>query len=171
MVGKRGGRQEMSRLKGGELMTNPDLVSGLLVLGLTGLAWQQSRTFSYYGGVFVDWVLLILGGLGLLLVIKACADLRMGKEALRLSLKNSGSVMTLLFSLVLYIFLLPRLGFLLSGMIILSGISLLLTPGKKNLPKNWVAAAALSLILTAMFYFIFKTGLSVPLPVGTFWTR
>lgn len=152
-------------------MINSDLSSGLLVLGLTGLAWHQSRVFSYYGGVFVDWILLILAGLGLGLVIKACACQRIKEEQIKLFFKNSGSVMTLLFSLVLYIFILPRLGFLLSGIIILSAVSLILTPGKKRLPKNWLAATTLGLTLTVVFYVIFKYGLTVPLPVGSFWLQ
>ena len=150
-------------------MGNTDLISALLILGVTAAAYQQSQEFSYYGRIFVNWVLLIMLGLGGTLLVKGLI------RGERLTFWPTGrqkvQVILVIIGLIGYLALMPWVGFLLTSVIGFTSLSLLLTPAKqrKN-PQAWLKALGIAITVTIIFYGGFKYLLAVPLPRGVWFS-
>lgn len=78
-----------------------------------------------------------------------------------------GQVVGLLTGLGLYMLFTPRTGFLLTSVFLFSGLSLMRFPGDTRTKYSWLKAFGTGLLVTALFYVVFKYVLLVPLPVGT----
>lgn len=143
---------------------NTDLLIGLAALVITALAYFVTRDLSPLGGVFVNYVLVVLLTLSL-----ACIVMGFVKPARREffnSLVERNNILIGLMLLGLYLLLLPRVGFIISSYGFYFAISLYLSDSRLA-TGNLVKTAALSAIVVASFYFIFHGFLAVPLPPGT----
>lgn len=146
-------------------MGNTDLISALLILGVTAVAYQQSQEFSYYGRIFVNWVLLIMSGLSVILLIKGLVH--KGRLAFWSTGSQKGQVFLVIIGLVSYLGLMPWAGFLLTSIIGFTSLCLLLTPAKKRKDlQTWLKAIGVATTVTIAFYGGFKYLLAVPLPIG-----
>lgn len=144
---------------------NTDIISGLLVLLLTVLGHQQSQNLSYYGGVFVKWVLLILLVLGVALLIKGLY--KREKSAFFAPGAHPRQVLWLALGLVAYLLVIPWLGFLLTSIIAFSVICLVLTPASKRRSRQtWFWAIGVGTSVSLLFFLVFRYALLVPLPIG-----
>lgn len=145
---------------------NTDLLSGLLVLGITFAAWIQSRDFSYYGGVFVNWVLVVLAVLGAVLVIKGVKN-RKAAERIQFTKPQLKRLFALAGLLIAYLLLIYGVGFVLGSMIAYTAICLMLfSPERRFTVRAWAESFGAGILVTVLFYIVFKYALLVPLPVG-----
>ncbi|MBO8127292.1 MAG: tripartite tricarboxylate transporter TctB family protein [Firmicutes bacterium] len=146
-------------------MWNSDTISALLVLGITVFGYLEAKNFSYYGGVFVSWVLLILFILGVVLLAKGLFQhkpFKFWKEG-----AHSWQVAGVVVILAGYILLIPWAGFLVSSAVVLSLLCLLLSPpARRRSWRGWLVSLSVGVSITLLFYVIFKYGLLVPLPPG-----
>lgn len=147
-------------------MWNSDILSGVLVLGVTALAWTQSRDFSYYGGVFVDWVLVVLAVLGLILLVSGIRNQKTA-EKIRFTRAQIRRLLGLGGALVGYLFLIYLVGFVLGSIVSYAFICLMLCSEEKRFTlRAWAESAGAGTLITALFYVVFKYALLVPLPAG-----
>ena len=114
-------------------------------------------------GFLPFWAGVILGTFSILLIATTILN-KEGKEKLKEMWKGVGwkKVVLVLFSLFLYILLLPRIGYMIATfflMIFMSGII------KRS--KLWIEVV-IPLITVVASYFIFDTWLGIQLPKGLF---
>lgn len=146
-------------------MINTDLLTGLLVLAISGVAYLQSRSFTFFGGVFVDWTLFILVVLSGTLIIKGILAGERAKTAVEA--KRAREVWFTVLGLIIYLLLIPVLGFLIASVVgfTLSGVLLSPRPNRKHI-FTWAKAFGVGFLVTTIFYVLFKLALAVPLPGG-----
>lgn len=148
-----------------------DAISGGIFLAVAIFAFFYAGTFKSFPGVkygpdlFPRLVAVLMGIGGLILIIGALRPA--GRQPL-LNIaqwaRNPQSyriIAAVLGSIVFYIFLSDRLGFLLTGFIMLAGL-LVATRGV----SRTVSSLAISAGVIVILYLIFARLLRVPLPVG-----
>lgn len=145
-------------------MINTNLLTGLLTLALSGLGFFQSRSFTFWGRVFLDWTLFILAILGVALVTKG---LLKGVSDHIPEIKGIGKVWLTVLGLFIYLTLIPVLGFIIASVVgfTLAGGLLSLGTRRKQL-TTWWRSLGVGLLVTIVFYVLFKLALAVPLPGG-----
>lgn len=148
-------------------MKNLNFLTGLLALALSGLAFLQSRSFTFYGRIFLDWTLIILAVLGGALMVKGLLRVEPVKTEAEAGVKRAGPVWWTILGLFSYVLLIPVLGFIIASIagFTLAGVSLASGPERKQL-ITWAKAFGVGLLVTAIFYVLFKLVLAVPLPEG-----
>lgn len=145
-------------------MSNTDLLTGLLTLAVSGLAFLESRSFTFLGRIFLDWTLFILAILGVALVTKG---LLMGVPDNPPAIKNIGKVWLTVLGLFIYLTLLPVLGFIITSVAGFTLAGVLISPGPMRARcATWWRALEVGLLVTIVFYVLFKLALAVPLPGG-----
>ena len=146
-------------------MSNSNLLTGLLTLAISGLAFFQSRPLTFLGRVFVDWTLFILGILGVSLVIKGLFT--QGQDKTMAGVKGIGGVWLTIFGLSIYLMLIPVLGFIIASTAWFTLSGVLLSPrSKQSSLSTWWRSFGVGLLVTFIFYVLFKLALAVPLPGG-----
>ena len=148
-------------------MSNSDTLSGLLTLALTLVAWYHSRDFTYYGGLFVNWVLAVLLALGLTLAVKGLLPARRNQPKEKPDPAAYRKVLATLLVLALGIAAMPWIGFVLGSIAIYTLISMLIAPTRPRSPKGWAQTLVIAAITSGVFYAVFRYVLMVPLPTGT----
>jgi hypothetical protein len=145
-------------------MLNADLIIGITALVIAGIAYFVTRDLSFLGGIFVNYTLVIISFLGSLMVIKAFVK----PERLRFfeSTLERNNILTGIVILALYLFFMPRIGFLPASFIFYMVLSLYLSENRFA-TGNIAGTAALSGAVVVLFYFLFKHVLEVPLPPGS----
>ena len=145
-------------------MINTNLLTGLLTLAVSGMAFFQSRSFTFLGRVFLDWTLFILAILGMALVIKG---LLIGESDNTPGIKGIGKVWLAVLMLFIYLSLIPVLGFIIASVagFTLAGVLLSPEPMRKRF-ITWRRSLGVGLLVTIVFYVLFKLALAVPLPGG-----
>lgn len=145
-------------------MINTNLLTGLLTLALSGLAFFQSRSFTFWGRVFLDWTLFILAILGVALVIKG---LLKGIPDHIPGIKGIGKVWLTVLGLFIYLTLIPVLGFIIASVVGFTLAGGLLSPSiRRKQFSTWWRSLGVGLLVTIVFYVLFKLALAVPLPGG-----
>lgn len=145
-------------------MINTNLLTGLLTLALSGLAFFQSRSFTFLGRVFLDWALFILAILGVALVTKG---LLIGETDNPPGIKGIGKVWLTVLGLFIYLTLIPVLGFIIASVVGFTLAGVLLSPGPMRVRcTTWWRSLGVGLLVTMVFYVLFKLALAVPLPGG-----
>ena len=145
-------------------MSNTNFLTGLLALAVSSLAFLESRSFTFFGRVFLDWTLIVLTILGLALLIKGLLLREQVKAAV---VKEIGKVWLTVLGLFIYLTLIPIFGFIIASVsgFTLSGV--LLSPGPmRKLFSTWWRSFEVGLLVTFIFYVLFKLALAVPLPGG-----
>lgn len=145
-------------------MSNTDLLTGLLTLTVSGLAFLESRSFTFFGRVFLDWTIIALTILGLALVGKG---LLLREQAKAPAVKEIGKVWLTVLGLFIYLTLIPVLGFIIASVAGFTLAGVLLSPGPmRKRFITWWRALGVGLLVTFIFYALFKLALAVPLPGG-----
>jgi hypothetical protein len=145
-------------------MLNTDLIVGFSGLVIAAIAFAFTRDIGPLGRIFVDYVLIAITSLGVMIVVKGFVK----PERFRFfeSIVERNNVLAGLLILALYLFFMPKIGFLPSSYIFFLVLSLYLTDDRLAL-KRILQSAILSGVIVTGFYLVFKNLLSVPLPKGT----
>lgn len=145
-------------------MLNADLIVGFSGLILAGVTFLVTRDLGMLGGIFVDYVVVVITLLSIVMVIKGLYK----PEKIRIfeSIVERNNILAGLLILVLYLFFMPRIGFLPSSYLFYAGLNLYLGDDWLR-PKNIAVSVLLSGFVVTGFFLIFKNVLGVPLPQGS----
>lgn len=142
---------------------NADLIMGGATLILAGVIYWNSQELSRFGGLFVHFCTILLALLSLILVIKGFFKPK--KQALFGSPFERNRVAVGILILAGYLLSMPMLGFLISSFAFYFIMHSLLHENRKDL-GGILRTLALSTVITASMYLLFRTLLNVPLPNG-----
>jgi len=148
-----------------------DAISGGIFLLIAIIAFIQAGSFTPLPGVkygpdlFPRLICVMMGLAGLVLVVRA---LRPAGRQPMVDLadwvrkpRSHFIIAAVLGSILFYILVSERLGFLLTGTLMLGSL-LLATRGASKL----ISSAVIAVIVTSVIYLIFARALRVPLPMG-----
>ena len=146
------------------MLLNSDLIIGLFTTGLTILTYFVTRDLSRFGGIFINYILVIMGVLSLIVLVKGIVK----PEKLKFfeSAVERNNILTGVVILLIYLIFLPLVGFLPSSYCFYFAFNLYLGDDRFNL-KNVFSSALLTFVVVTAFYFIFHSFLEVPLPTGS----
>lgn len=145
-------------------MLNTDLLVGLFGLALAVVGYLVTRDIGPFGRIFVDYVLAVIAFLSAIIIVKGF--IKPEKARFFESVIERNNILAGLLILALYLFFMPRIGFLPASYIFYMVLSLYLSDDRLAL-KSIVQSVVLSAIVVTGFYLVFKEGLSVPLPVSS----
>jgi membrane protein YdbS with pleckstrin-like domain len=145
-------------------MLNSDIIVGVFSLVLAGVFWFFTRDLSKLGGIFVNYVLVVLTCLGVMVTIKGFIK----PERIQLfeSAVERNNVFIGTGILLCYLIVLPFVGFLPSSFLFFLVMTVYLGDDHFT-TRNIVQSAVLSAVVVTLFYLIFKHVLEVPLPKGS----
>ncbi|MFO7596561.1 MAG: tripartite tricarboxylate transporter TctB family protein [Desulfocurvibacter africanus] len=143
---------------------NTDLIIGLASLSITAVVYSVTRGLSPLGGVFVNYILIMLVALSLASTV--VGFVKPERRQFFDSVVERNNILLGLTMLGLYLLMLPWAGFLISSYVFYFVISLYLSDNRWA-TGNVVKTVALSALVVTAFYFIFHGFLAVPLPMGT----
>ena len=140
---------------------NSDIVIGLFSLALAAVVYFSTRGLSHLGGVFVDYTLVAMTVLAVIITVKGF----MKPEHIRFfdSVIERNNVITGVIILLLYLIVLPLVGFLPASYAFYFCFNLYLADDRFT-TKNLIVSALLTAVVVTAFYFIFHYFLEVPLP-------
>ncbi|MFO7738893.1 MAG: tripartite tricarboxylate transporter TctB family protein [Desulfatiglandaceae bacterium] len=145
-------------------MLNSDLIIGFFSLGLSGLIFAVTRHLSRLGGVFINYLLVIIVFFALIMLIKGF--IRPEKLAFFESRVERNNVLIGLIILFVYLFFMPMAGFLPSSFVFYACFNLYLAEDRWS-RKNILQSIGLSAVVVTVFYLMFHKVLQVPLPTGS----
>jgi putative tricarboxylic transport membrane protein len=149
-------------------MYNSDLIVGIFSLAFTAVIYFATRDLSRFSAIFINYVLVILGTLSILEIIKGLV--KPSRIAFFESAVERNNILAGLLILMVYLILLPVIGFLLSSYLFFLVMSLYLSE-ERFTTRNILGSVALSLVTVTIFYLIFRHVLLVPLPEGIFYSE
>lgn len=144
-------------------MLNTNLIIGFFSLIITIVVYLSSRDLSMLGGVFINYVLVALGGMSIVEII--IGFMRPEKVAFFESIVERNNIFTGVIIMLIYLVLLPLAGFLPSSCLFIAVLTLYLSDDRTRL-KTLLQSFALSFVVVTVFYLLFKVLLQVPLPHG-----
>jgi len=145
-------------------MLNSDLIIGFFSLGLSGLIFAVTRHLSRLGGVFINYLLVIIVFFALIMLIKGFV--RPEKLAFFESRVERNNVLIGLIILFVYLSFMPMAGFLPSSFVFYACFNLYLAEDRWS-RKNILQSIGLSAVVVTVFYLMFHKVLQVPLPTGS----
>lgn len=144
-------------------MLNVDLIIGFSSLAIAGVAYLVTRELSMLGGVFVNYLLVIIGVLSVVEIFTGFVK----PDRIRF-FESAGERNNILIGLIIlaaYLILLPFIGFLPASYCFYFGFNLFLGENRWQ-TRNILQSAGLSAVVVTVFYFVFSRFLGVPLPEG-----
>ena len=144
-------------------MLNSDLIIGFAGLIIAGVAYYVTRDLSFLGGVFINYTLVIIVSLAALMILKGF--IKPEKLHFFESAIERNNIITGVGILAVYLFFMPKIGFLPASYIFYLILSLYLSEDRLS-KRNILVSALLSGGVVALFYFLFNQVLEVPLPRG-----
>lgn len=147
-------------------MLNADLIIGIFALALGGLVFSVTRGLSMLGGVFVNYVLVAIILLGIIMIIKGI--IKPEKITFFETSKERNNILFGLLLLFVYLFFMPKIGFLWATYIFYAAFNIFLAEERWS-AKNILQSSSLSAVIVTFFYGVFHYVLAVPLPVGSWW--
>lgn len=146
-------------------MNNAGVWMGILIFGFAGTCFYQSLSYSYYGrfgpgpGLLPLW---IFGALMLFSVGFIVDSVRQKVSSIKdMMPKGKGlkQVISIFVSITIFIIAAPHTGFSIASVLMLA---ILFAPAYK-----WYSNLCISVLTTAIIFYVFDTLLSVPLPVNS----
>lgn len=144
---------------------NSDLLVGVCSLVVAIVFYSYTRGLSKLGAIFVNYVLVILGALSVMTIIKGF--IKPERIAFFESAIERNNIMAGLSILIVYLALMPFIGFLPSSYLFFLVMNLYLAEGKRFSTRNIVISVIMSVLVVTAFYLIFRYVLLVPLPEGS----
>ena len=142
-------------------MLNADLIIGFSSLAVAGVVFVATRDLSRLGGLFVNYTLVVILILSALMLIKGFV------KPQRLSFLESSAernnVIIGVVILVVYLILMPLVGFLPASYLFYAIFNLYLAQDRWSL-KNILRSVLISAVVVTVFYMVFRFLLAVPLP-------
>lgn len=146
-------------------MLNSDILIGSASLVIAAVIFFATRDLSKLGGIFVNYCLTVFVALAVLELIKGF--IKPERVEFFTSITERNNVVVGLVILIIYLAIMPFIGFLPSSFLFFTVMTLYL--GEEGLTtRNILVSAGLAVVVVTMFYFIFKEFLMVPLPSGSF---
>ena len=145
-------------------MLNADLIVGGFTAALAVLTYAVTRDVSHLGIIFVNYVLVIMGVLSAVILVKGFIK----PERLKFfeSAVERNNVVTGVAILLVYLTLLPLVGFLPASYVFYFAFNTYLTDENRFATRNLIQSAVISFLVVTAFYLIFHNFLEVPLPKG-----
>lgn len=145
-------------------MLNSDFLIGGASLIIAAIIYFATRDLSKLGGIFVNYCLTVFVALAVLEIVKGF--IKPERVSFFTSITERNNVIVGLVILIIYLAIMPFIGFLPSSFLFFTVMTLYL--GDEGLTtKNILISAGLAVVVVTMFYFIFKEFLMVPLPAGS----
>lgn len=145
-------------------MLNADLIIGFFALALGGLVFSVTRGLSMLGGVFVNYMLVAIFLLGVIMIIKGLV--KPERITFFESIKERKNIFLGLMILFVYLFFMPRIGFLWATYVFYAVFNMFLAEDRWSV-RNLLESSGLSVVMVSLFYSIFHYVLAVPLPTGS----
>lgn len=145
-------------------MRNADRISAIVILGICGYFWYESRTFTKFGLLFPQVIVTILSLLSLTLLIMSF--LKPGRSTVFGNINTSYfTVVLAVLLMVSWIFFIKILGFLVTSVVFFSIMLILFDRRKRTLSYYLIKIGTVILTVSA-FYLFFARLLLVPFPRG-----
>ena len=144
-------------------MINADLFIGIFGIVFGAFIFAFTRDLSRLGGVFLDAVLVVIFLLSIIMIVKSL--LKPEKLAIFDSAVERNNVLMGIIILLLYLILMPIIGFLPSSYIFYFCFNVYLAQDRWS-RRNILQSAALSVVVVSFFFAMFYFVLGVPLPQG-----
>lgn len=141
---------------------NADLLISLFTATLAGVVYLVTRDLSPYGAVFVDSVLWAIAVLSVLVFIKGL--IKPERIEFFESVIERNNILTGLSILLIYLVLIPFLGFLAASYLFYFTFNVYLAEGKRFKTANMLQSLVICIVVVTTFYVIFHQFLGVPLP-------
>jgi hypothetical protein len=141
---------------------NADLLISLFTAMLAGVVYFVTRDLSRYGAVFVDSILIAVAVLSLVVFIKGL--LKPERIVFFESVVERNNILTGLAILLIYLVLIPFLGFLAASYLFYFTFNLYLAEGKRFNKVNILQSLVICIVVVTSFYVIFHQFLGVPFP-------
>ncbi len=141
---------------------NADLMISLFTATLAGIVYFVTRDLSRYGAVFVDSILIAIAVLSLVVFIKGV--LKPERIIFFESAIERNNILTGLLILLIYLVLIPFLGFLAASYLFYFSFNLYLAEGKRFKTANLLQSLVICIVVVSAFYVIFHQFLGVPFP-------
>ncbi|MCD6574568.1 tripartite tricarboxylate transporter TctB family protein [Candidatus Aerophobetes bacterium] len=144
---------------------NTDKISSLIMLVIVGVFASQiiGRTFTQYGILFPQVILIILTALSVGLLIKSWLSPELKETSKE---ENKKRIILGIVIMIIWIWTIPILGFLTASIIYFIILSLALSK-QRDVPSVLFIVGAV-VFITLLFWFIFHKILLVPFPRGIF---
>lgn len=147
-------------------MINSDLIVSIFCFLFGAVIYYVTRDLSHLGGVFINYLLVVIGFLSVIVFIKGIVKPEKIKFFRDMAERNSVGVGIVI--LAIYLAFMPFAGFLPSSYVFYAVFNLYL--GEEPLSKkNIIQSTLLSVVVVTLFYLIFYHLLQVPLPEGSWW--
>ena len=144
-------------------MFNSDLIIGFFGLIFAAVIFAFTRNLSQLSGVFINYVLIIIFVLSIIIVIKGF--IHPEKIKFFKSVVERNNVLVGIAILLLYLIVIPIIGFLPASYLFYVGLNIYLAEKRWSL-SNIFQSIGLSAAVVTLFYMVFYYVLSVPLPKG-----
>lgn len=145
-------------------MLNSDLIVSIFCLFLAAIVYYVTRDLTQLGGVFINYLLVVIGFLSIVVFIKGIVKperIRFFRDHIERNSVISGIVI-----LAVYLGFMPFVGFLPSSYVFYAVFNLYLAEERLS-RKNIVQSMLLSAFVVTIFYLVFYHVLQVPLPTGS----
>jgi len=146
------------------MLLNSDIIIGVFTAALTVLVYFVTRDLSKLGVIFVNYVLTVMGCLSVIVLVKGF--IRPEKLKFFESVMERNNILIGVAILLIYLIVLPLVGFLPSSYCFYFVFNLYLTEERFTL-KSILTSALLTFLVVTGFYVVFHYFLEVPLPVGS----
>ncbi len=145
-------------------MLNSDLIVSLFCIILGVVFYSVTRDLSQLGGVFINYLLVVIGFLSVIVFIKGVVKPER-IQFFRDHVERNGVVSGIII-LGIYLGFMPFVGFLPSSYVFYAVFNLYLADERLS-RKNILQSALLSAVVVTLFYLVFYYVLQVPLPTGS----
>ncbi|MBU2648449.1 tripartite tricarboxylate transporter TctB family protein [bacterium] len=145
-------------------MLNSDLIVSIFCILLGALFYFVTRDLSHLGGVFINYLLVVIGFLSLIIFIKGIVKperIQFFRDHVERNSVVSGVII-----LGIYLGFMPFAGFLPSSYVFYAVFNLYLAD-ERTTARNIIQSALLSALVVTLFYVVFYHFLQVPLPTGS----
>lgn len=141
---------------------NADVLISLFTATLAGVVYFVTRDLSRLGAVFVDSVLCAIAVLSLVVFIKGL--IKPERIAFFESVIERNNILTGLGILLIYLVLIPFLGFLSASYLFYFTFNVYLAEGNRLKTSNMLQSLVICIVVVTSFYLVFNQFLGVPLP-------
>lgn len=145
-------------------MLNSDLIVSIFCILFGSLVYYVTRDLSHLGGVFINYLLIVIAFLSIAVFIKGVVK----PERIKFFRDHveRNSVVSGIGILGVYLGFMPFVGFLPSSYVFYAVFNLYLAEEPLS-RKNIIQSTLLSALVVTLFYLIFYYILQVPLPTGS----
>lgn len=145
-------------------MKNADRITSIIMLGICGYFFIEGRTFTQFGKLFPQTIIVILALLSLLLLILSFTRTERNVILGKLSRKHIIIVISVLL-IAAWGFFINIFGFVVSSILFFSLINTMLDKRQRGF-KPVLKKVGIITVMVGVFYFFFAKLLLVPFPRG-----